>query len=654
MTEKKGSNIWMLSNACYVNLNIGKVFCIQDNVVKEFAFGKQKYAPRILELFLHEQGKRLTYDEIIKYAWGNKGKEPAITAFDHDVHLHVGKLVAMGELAKYIKNHPTVGYTFDCPGLREIDSIPVLSQTSPMSYYEMLWKNHCMAQERDEASDEHIRELIDVYAVPEFVSGVANDENARRISTPFSDLNHYIYITAGSGFGKTAVLRVILLTSIVNTLVENESAVVSINSREKLAEYGTIREALFGDRQKRFFPVFIPSSGINKKPNSDVLDLAEGRMVPGFENMVREAHDAGNLLFLIDSIDEVEQGRKRNDFVDGIQQLLKDTYPNAKAIITSRFLGRKKLPFVYRSIGIKRLSKEAIGKIIRGMLSHKSAAELVDTIAWITSNRQLKTLAENPFMLETIINKRDRFSVNQNLAAIIEKIIRHRWDKTGYDIETQDIMLLLGYLACNFIFGEKEGVSFLEVRHEFMEAERLLKKYGSSIEISSGNMDSFLHALSSQSGILNVICNSDVEEYVFQDDLVMCWLAANYVRNVLTYEVNANTADEMALWKNAVKIAEVFDSLTCEQCSLSANVVETIVLTIVQWSEAGQGRRHLPISVLYYMLFMSVTSKSTEERANLKKGFQNLLYNVYGSSMFTNNPRTDSYYRLIVSVLKSL
>lgn len=636
MTESKGSNIWMLSKTCYINLNIGKVYCLHDKGVEEFSFGKAVYAPRILELFLREQGKKLAYDTIIRYAWGNKGKEPAFEALEHDVHLHVGKLNAMGELGKYIESKRSEGYVFNCPNLLEIDQIPTLSQTSPISYFETLWKNHCRGIVRDQVATGNIRELIDFYVLPDLVSA-----NGTPLEAPFSDLNHNMYVTAGSGLGKTTLLHIILLANIIDTLIAERPDIISQNSLAKVSEYQAVRHALFGNIPQRYFPVFIHSAEANDTDYRSILDLAEGHTIAHFKDMVDSAHNAGTLLLLIDSLDEVENGDKMDSFIRNVDTLLRE-YPDAKVIITSRFLGRMQLPFACKTIHVAELNDEAIQKITKSLLSHRNAKELLDLLTGLKSNKHLASLARNPFMLLTMLEeKKDRY-LHQILESIVNAIIERRWDAINNDISAESIKMLLGHLACNFVFGNLSYVSRTDIEKSFYKAEESLRQYKIDINIPSENMERFLRVLSCQSGILNITYQHHVEKFVFQDNLVMCWLAAHYLSRVLIDAIDAGIEDrnqEASLWSNAIWLDKFIRSFAHKRCILSADGISTLIISLVTCSE--HSGEVLQQSILYYLLFKDAVSLSATEKDNIREGYQAIISNTFGENDIANHPESD-------------
>lgn len=528
------------------------------------------------------------------------------------------------------------------------------SSADIIAYYELLWHNHVRGTGN---ADDRTRELIDYYTVPEF-SLTDIDGNAETlICSPFHNLDHYVYITAGSGFGKTTLLEMALLASIYDTLVAANSAVVSDNSKSKKSDYAAIKKALFGENNNQYFPVFISSSTYNNT-QTHILDLAETAPDVQFENMVKRAHRAGSLLFLIDSLDEVEYGEIHNEYIRKISTWLngKDGYTRAKSILTSRFLGRNHRSFECTSIEIKELKPEAIQKIVQGKLSLNEASEFLGKL---DKNPKMKSLAKNPFMLIKLmqpVRGEESGTINGVLSRVIRDIVNRRWDRTGYADKAEDVLALLGYLACKFIFdwnrNEKKTVLIRDIRNTFKQAKENLTQYGYNMEINDDNLERFLHMLSSQSGILNVKLLDQLECFVFQDSLVMSWLASYYIIEVLTNteEVVQIGERELDMWKNMMWINEFLYSFANGDCILSADAVTAILFAIVQWEDVGK-----PIvsrCLLYYLLFKDLISKDEKEKYAIMVGYQELLGNVYGSSQISTGSN-DHYRKMIISAIKN-
>ena len=636
MENKETSNVWQLSNTCYVDFNVGAVYCLENDVVRQYSFGtKQTKALVLLKLFIRKQGRFLSREIIFEEVWQNERLNREISC----VNQQVRKLRQMGELETFIQTRgrgdSDGGYTFVCPELKEIPAIPAVSGENRIPYYKALWTNHFKGIVRDQAGSGKVREMIDFYVLPEITA-----VNGRKLEAPFSDLSRYMYVTAGSGFGKSALLHIILLSCIIDTLIAEHSDVISQNSLSKVSEYREIRHALFGDAQP-YFPVFIYSAKANNTAYGSVLDLAEARTTDRFQNLIDDASKAGTLLFLIDSLDEVESGEKMDSFINGVHKLLSEEYPNAKAIITSRFLGRMPLPFECRTAHISELGDEAIQQITKLVLYHRSEKELLNVLTGLTTNPHLASLAKNPFTLLTMLEEKNTGHLHQVLESIVHAVIERRWDAVNKVISAEKIKMLLGHLACSFVFGDVPYVSRSDIEKSFYKAEESLRNYQMEIGIPRDDMERFLRVMSCQSGILSIQYQNHIEKFMFQDSLVMCWLAAYYISRILFNAEDVGIEDrntEAGLWSNALWLDNFIRSFASKRSTLSANAVNTLIILLIICSEDSGDVFQL--SILYYLLFKDAVSLSAAEKANIATGYRAIIDNTFGENDIANHPES--------------
>lgn len=509
-------------------------------------------------------------------------------------------------------------------------------------YYKALWESHYKGILRDQVATGSVRELIDYFVIPSIVN-----EGGLRIDTPFSGVSHYIYLCAGSGYGKSTLLDMVLLTNIAKHLFNSKPDSISQNSKEKISKYDNIRLSLFGSKSQYFFPVFIHSDKANNSTYDSILDIAEANNLDNFQSLLKAAERRGNLLFLIDSIDEVD-GEKQTKYLNSIEKLF-NSYPNAHAIFASRFLGNKHFPFAYDSIYLSELPIDSIIQITHAMLSEAEADKLLEKI---NNNQYLITLAKNPFMLMIILETKGERLVHSILESIVNAIIDRRWFKQHYDISSEEIKLLLGYLACNFVFDNRRSVDISEIQRMLFDAREKLELFSEDFSSSSQSIERFVRTISSQSGILTIQNEHHVERYVFQDSLIKCWLAANYLDKSLANSKEIAFRNGMAgIWSNALWIDKFIRSFSQREILLSKEAVIVLVLIIVM--NSGKSGPDLQKSILYYMIFKYSTSLNKEEREHILSGFHDIVNNTFGNNDITNHQDNSDSYRLI-SQLKAL
>lgn len=612
---------WIISEECTVDEN-----SLEHSVIKK---GKpvhlrpQCWALLIALINAKKQNRILSYKNIGDVLWYNEGgwddaRKDTLKKILDEIRSTVG--------ADLIRNIYGTGY-YLINDIKEL-YIPRLNKKH---YYESLWQNHHKGIVRDHLATGNVRELIDFFVVPSITTATGE-----AVTMPFAGSNFSKFLTAGSGFGKSTLLDVLLLCSIINELYRSESTVLSTNSRMKKNEYDEIRISLFGNSAANLFPVFIHSDRANTISYTSVLELAEANETESFDSMVNEANQTGNLLFLIDSIDEVESD-KMHFYLESIKKML-SLYQTASVVFASRFLGKKSLPFECDMLHLKELKMDDIKKISSSMLSQNEFSRLHERL---NSNTYFCSLAKNPFMLMTILETKGDRLLHHLLESIVNAIIDRRWDKHHYDISSEDIKLLLGFLACRFVFNNREYADLSEIRQCFITAADNLKLYGVSYDVPIQNIEFFLKTLSSQSGILNTINQHHVEKYVFQDSLVMCWLAANYINRIINESSEIHDRDGPGgIWANIYWLDKFIRSVSSKDSYLSTAAVNVLVMTLVMSSEiSGQD---IQKSILFFLICRDATSLNKQEKSNIVSGYRDIVNNSFGENDITNHVNSDS------------
>lgn len=618
-------SLWAISNNCVVDEESEKQVILKNG--HPVKLRKQCWDLLIALLNAKKKNRILTFESIGNVLWPDSGGWD-ITRRDPLKGIRRELARELGNEA--IGNEHGKGYflTFD---IYEVES----SDLNADAYFEQLWTLHCKGILRDQVATGIVRELIDYFVLPSIVN-----VDGARITRPVLGTNKYVYLSAGSGFGKSTLLDMILLTNIAKPLFTSLPSSISNSSLSKLSEYEDIRLQLMGNDSQYLFPVFVHSNMANTTYDS-ILDLAEAKNITNFLDLVKAAEKEGRLLFLIDSIDEVESD-KQAAFLASIEKMIAD-YPRAHAIFASRFLGKKHFPFAYDSVYLSELSIDSIKQITYAILSKPEAEK---TLNRITNNQHLFSLARNPFMLMIILEEKGDRLVHQILASIVNAIIDRRWDKQKYSIDTEEIKLLLGYVACNYVFDDRDSVEIIELRKMLLDAEKKLELFSEDFSISSSNIELFVKTLSSQSGILTVRYEFHVERYVFQDSLVKCWLAANYLSKCLAVsEEIIDRNGRPGLWSNALCIDRFIRSFSHRDTPLTKECVIVMVLTIVM--NSGKSGPDLQNSILYYLLFQFSTSSNAEEREHILAGCHDIVECTFGDNDITNHRESSESYRLI-------
>lgn len=614
---------WVISEGCTIDIHSKDQIVI--NRGKPIHLRRQCWDLLIALLEAKRHNRILTFDQIGWILWPNNGgwdaarKESFKKVLD-EIRKAIG--------SDSISNTYGMGYSLTYEIEEREEFVP---NSDWNEYYEKLWQNHYKGTVRDQVATGNVRELIDFFVLPSITT-----QNGKVVESPFSAQHFSKYLMAGSGFGKSTLLDILLLCNVVDNLLKFKPQSLSENTKEKNQKYRKLRESLFGVSDKRLFPVFINSDRANTQSYSSALELAEVYEMDCFKSMVSEANSNGTLLFLIDSIDEVES-EKLVDYLKSINQLLSD-YPKANVVFASRFLGKKSMPFAYDLLHIKELNLKDIKEITFSMLSQNEAEKLLERIY---DNSYLRSLVKNPFMLMTILETKGERLIHHLLESIVNAIIDRRWEKHHYDISSEDIKLLLGFLACKFVFENKKEADISEIRQCFIKAGDNLKLHGASFDVPSQNIEYFLKTLSSQSGILNIVNVHHVEKYLFQDSLIMCWLAANYITKIINESTEIHDREGMrGIWANLNWFDSFLHSISARETYLSAFAVSALVMTLVMSSEVNG--QDIQKSVLYFLVCRDATSLNEQEQLNICTGYKDLINNSFGENDITNRSNSDS------------
>lgn len=148
----------------------------------------------------------------------------------------------------------------------------------------------------------------------------------------------------------------------------------------------------------------------------DITRLAEwypsSESIKQFKILIEKHLIAGNALLLIDGLDEIDNEKKRKDFISQIEKFMGE-YPNANAVVTSRWKGYRitedKAFSDFSQWSIQPLSSEDISSLCKKWYylvygTNKEIEKKADDLAKrIYTNTRLRKLASNPLMLTTLL-----------------------------------------------------------------------------------------------------------------------------------------------------------------------------------------------------------------------------------------------------------
>ncbi len=174
---------------------------------------------------------------------------------------------------------------------------------------------------------------------------------------------------------------------------------------------------------------------------------------------------SGKALILVDGLDEISDETKRRLFATQLRTFVA-IFPDASLVITSRHAGFRQIAGVMasacKSVKLSGLKKDDVVR-----LCIKWHAEILGTTAGIEresravaetiwQNAQIRTLAENPLLLTTLlVVKRTLRELPKNRTALYREAIRvlvRTWNVEGYQpLDEDETLAQLSYVACSMM-----------------------------------------------------------------------------------------------------------------------------------------------------------------------------------------------------------
>lgn len=499
-------------------------------------------------------------------------------------------------------------------------------------YYVKLWLEYHVEDITRNGDGSKKDPLINMMVLPD-IREDRDGVRGKKLENPFYGRARVQYVHANSGIGKSYMLRSIIVVCIVDYIYTNHLELMCEDEIRayKYNKFSDIERFYFGNEKKNRIPVYIKGANFNEYGSTDEKDYSEKNLLMLSENY-NELNAAFNFLsdeflFLIDSLDEIEE-RNVNNFNVCLYNLIGQVCEKNPFIITSRFSGR--------SIHIKEMEYLRLGGFdmdaIHSYLRKCSFLDRSDELKnYIDNNKYAYELAKNPFMLTVMLDTKSNFTVKNILGKITEAIIKRRMNQKVLAMNDDKIRAVLSYLAFYLSFCEEEEAIALEKIHinNIIKKARdngiLMSVFGCSLNISDEQIDTFTNTISCQSGIITLTKENGRIKFEFQDELVMCYLAAEFVNNLLGVPdipkefyftiKRGNTA----ISHNVYEISRFWDNFRSEDSIVSKRFCQIINLIIQITDNKSYG-----IALIYYMLLKGFTAVEEEMLTNIKTFLQNI------------------------------
>ena len=316
---------------------------------------------------------------------------------------------------------------------------------------------------------------------------------------------------------------------------------------------------------REMLPVFLPLRELKELDaglDRFIQDQLTSRHLKMASDFGKRMIDRGNLLFLLDGLDEVADLAQREEVSSWIEEAFVD-YPNCRFVVTCRYAGYSqyvRLSEKFLEMHVRPLSEQEAEKFIRNwytIVENSLAKDLeqAQSIAQKNSNdlierltqpdfrsRRIFELARNPLLLTNIcLVHRDRGRLPQRRALLYEDcidVLLEYWRKSKnlkLRVDAFQGRQVLQPVA--LWLHEKEG----RTRATSKELAPIIQPVLKKIQWSDGDAFSFLKLIRDESGLLT---GWDQENYGFIHLGFQEYLAAKEIRSRYLQEMNENNKSE--------------------------------------------------------------------------------------------------------------
>lgn len=260
------------------------------------------------------------------------------------------------------------------------------------------------------------------------------------------------------------------------------------------SEYGLVSQSVkFADKMPKhnWFPLLMRCRDLLDQAREPFIALLEKlpkrlNMLPepaaAFTAYIHEALQLGQVLLLIDGLDEITQEGSRKAFTKNLLSFLA-MFPQVTVVLTSREAGfrlvadavantcqtYKLAPFDEEDV--RRLSVQWHAEVINASVEIEQKALKLAKNIW--DNKHIRGLAENPLLLTTllVVNRRRGGELPKNRVTLYGKAVEvliQTWNAEAFDpLDERETLMQLSYVACYMMekgtqqIGERELIKAL-------------------------------------------------------------------------------------------------------------------------------------------------------------------------------------------------
>jgi hypothetical protein len=249
-----------------------------------------------------------------------------------------------------------------------------------------------------------------------------------------------------------------------------------------------------------WLPLFLRCRELRDRAHRPILELLDDlpryagmsdHEAGSFREYVHEALRAGRALLLVDGLDEVSEEGARRTFAQHLRTFV-SMFPQAAMVVTSREAGFRLVSGVVASVctparlapfnrdDVQRLCEHWHVEVVGD--NDKVRTEARELAKTIWGNGRIRTLAENPLLLTTLlVVKRWIGELPRSRAALYREAIHvliRTWNVEGYvAMEEEETLAHLSYVACAMMeqgiqqVGRKGLLKLLQSARQELEAE---------------------------------------------------------------------------------------------------------------------------------------------------------------------------------------
>ncbi|MGI4823602.1 MAG: NACHT domain-containing protein [Janthinobacterium lividum] len=233
----------------------------------------------------------------------------------------------------------------------------------------------------------------------------------------------------------------------------------------------------------------------------------------GFRAIIHEALREGQVLLLIDGLDEIADAKEREGFADNLRRFL-EHYPQINLVVTSRREGFRLVAGVMASVCREAVLAPLQEKDVSYLCEQwhvetdhdsppvrRQAQELASRIV---HNHNIFTLAQNPLLLTTLlIVRRSIGELPTHRAALYHEAVRllvKTWNVEGFStLNEKETLAQLSYLACTMMEEQQQRIPRSQLLTLLTEARDVLDAELQHTQLSP---EEFLAKVESRSSLL--------------------------------------------------------------------------------------------------------------------------------------------------------